>query len=325
MIKCSKCRKEKQIESYLNLKNKKYKNCFECREKCKNWREKNKQRVSEYNKLILNVKNNNKLEITVIYAKKKELTDIPENWIKFESQINAAKELNLYPANINKVIKGQLKMTGGYNFKSIIEKKEKLDIENWDKIKEKNSFGNLSKGKPSNHRVLHETINTIIGKKCCKCKEWNPLTEYNKDKNHWDKLRVECKKCLVEYRKKNRKQIQKTMTKYETKRKLIDPEFKLIKTLRSRLNGAIKCQNAQKLNTTMELTGCTISFLKGYLEAKFTDGMTWDCHGDWHIDHIKPCSSFNFKNTTEQQQCFHYTNLQPLWAIDNLCKGDKII
>jgi hypothetical protein len=50
--------------------------------------------------------------------------------------------------------------------------------------------------------------------------------------------------------------------------------------------------------------------------------MSWNNHGQWHIDHVRPCSSFNLLNPEEQQQCFHYTNLQPLWAADNLSKSD---
>jgi len=61
------------------------------------------------------------------------------------------------------------------------------------------------------------------------------------------------------------------------------------------------------------------------LETKFLEGMDWDNYGiyGWHIDHIKPCSLFNLENIEEQKKCFHYTNLQPLWAIDNLKKGNK--
>lgn len=53
--------------------------------------------------------------------------------------------------------------------------------------------------------------------------------------------------------------------------------------------------------------------------------MTWANYGEWHIDHILPCASFNLSDYKEQQKCFHYTNLQPLWAVDNYKKHDKII
>ena len=53
--------------------------------------------------------------------------------------------------------------------------------------------------------------------------------------------------------------------------------------------------------------------------------MTWDNHGEWHIDHIKPCASFDLTDADQQRECFNYTNLQPLWAKDNLSKGAKIL
>ena len=84
-----------------------------------------------------------------------------------------------------------------------------------------------------------------------------------------------------------------------------------------------KNKGGKKCNTTMNLTGCDLPFLKGYLEEKFTEGMTWENHGKWHIAHIKPCCSFNLEDEDEQKKCFHYSNLQPLWARDNLSKGGK--
>ena len=73
----------------------------------------------------------------------------------------------------------------------------------------------------------------------------------------------------------------------------------------------------------MELTGCSKDELFKYLESKFIEDMTWDNYGKWHIDHIRPCASFNLENSEEQIECFHYTNLQPLWAKDNISKGSK--
>lgn len=94
--------------------------------------------------------------------------------------------------------------------------------------------------------------------------------------------------------------------------------------MKSRLGNAIKRKNATKSKSTLELPGCELSFLKGYLESKFEAGMNWENHGEWHIDHIKPCNSFNLVDIEEQKKCFHYTNLQPLWKLDNLSKGSKV-
>ena len=71
--------------------------------------------------------------------------------------------------------------------------------------------------------------------------------------------------------------------------------------------------------------GCTYEELVKYIESKFTEGMNWDNYGrkGWHIDHIKPCASFDLSNYEQQKQCFHYTNLQPFWWKDNLEKAAK--
>ena len=76
----------------------------------------------------------------------------------------------------------------------------------------------------------------------------------------------------------------------------------------------------------MELIGCSVSKLMKHLEGKFQDGMTWETRGvhGWHVDHIIPCKVFDLTDPEQQKQCFHYTNLQPLWAEDNLKKGDKV-
>ena len=84
-------------------------------------------------------------------------------------------------------------------------------------------------------------------------------------------------------------------------------------------------KKAKKSNRTLKLTGCSLSFLVGYLEGKFKDKMTWENYGEWHIDHRRPCASFDLLNEEEQMMCFHYTNLQPMLASENLSKGSKII
>lgn len=102
-----------------------------------------------------------------------------------------------------------------------------------------------------------------------------------------------------------------------------DPTYKLTQYMRSRVRNAINLNAGTKRDRTFDLVGCTAAELRLKLEAKFTEGMTWDNYGEWHVDHIKPCASFDMALDSEQKLCFHYSNLQPLWAEDNIRKSDN--
>ena len=110
---------------------------------------------------------------------------------------------------------------------------------------------------------------------------------------------------------------------YKRNRYQNDQKYRLMRNLRTRLCGAFRAQGVRKTTSTMKLCGCSLEKLKQHLESQFTEGMTWDNKGDWHVDHIKPCASFDLTDPEEQKKCFHYTNLQPLWALDNMRKGAK--
>lgn len=107
------------------------------------------------------------------------------------------------------------------------------------------------------------------------------------------------------------------------KRRYIDPYYKITLILRSRLTNALR--NNLRYKSTLELLGCSVEKLWAHLEKSFKPGMTRENHGEWHIDHIIPCISFDLSKPEEQNKCFHYTNLQPLWAHQNLSKGAKIL
>jgi len=97
------------------------------------------------------------------------------------------------------------------------------------------------------------------------------------------------------------------------------PGNKLRRALRSRMYAALKGLN--KSAGTMKLLGVSdIETVKLHLESQFKPGMTWENHGTWHIDHKVPIVSFDLTKPEEQQKAFHYTNLQPLWALENLTK-----
>lgn len=94
-------------------------------------------------------------------------------------------------------------------------------------------------------------------------------------------------------------------------------------SMRARLWLALKGKN--KTSTTLDLIGCDTEELRRHLESQFTKGMNWNNYGinGWHVDHIEPCASFDLTDEDQQKKCFHYTNLQPLWAKDNLRKSNK--
>lgn len=138
-------------------------------------------------------------------------------------------------------------------------------------------------------------------------------SKYNK------KWKAENKQKIKDYRYKYKKQ----RAEQRKARRKKDIEYKILGNLRTRLGSALK--GKLKKDRTKNFLGCSINELKEHLEFKFQPGMTWENYGKcgWHIDHILPCASFDLSDLDQQKKCFHYTNLQPLWAEDNLKKGDS--
>lgn len=113
--------------------------------------------------------------------------------------------------------------------------------------------------------------------------------------------------------------------KYRKYKRKTDVKYRLTDIVRRRIKDYIRINNITKKNKTFDIVGCTPEFLKEHLEKQFKNEMTWENYGlyGWHIDHIIPLSSA--KNEEELYKLCHYTNLQPLWAKENLSKGSKIL
>lgn len=140
---------------------------------------------------------------------------------------------------------------------------------------------------------------------------------------------------LAEYRRQSSK-YKERVEKYKKEGRYKEYQSEYNKKLQVRLRNkislkiyvALKTQNESKMLEFDDYLGCTIEFFKEYISSLFQDGMSWDNWGrgsdKWHIDHIKPCASFDFSDINQQKECFHYSNQQPLWEHDNLSKSSKI-
>lgn len=196
-------------------------------------------------------------------------------------------------------------------------------------------------------------------KVCSKCRIEKSKTEFYNRKTSKDNLHPSCKECYRKYCFDNKEKIslrnkiwvknnREHKIKYDKEYKKLnaqkyidyrienkeksnlyrkekrdnDPLYKLTGNLRRRVLHSFKRKYWNKNNTTKHLLGCDFDQVKQYLESKFTEGMTWENQGKWHIDHIIPLSSA--KTESDLKKLCHYTNLQPLWAIDNLTKSNKI-
>ncbi len=149
-----------------------------------------------------------------------------------------------------------------------------------------------------------------------KMKKRYSTKEYKENKKEYDKL----------YWKANRKRLIALKIKKNKIKRKVDHGYRLKENLRRRINCALSLIGIKRTKRTLELLGVpNIEFLKKYLENKFKPGMSWKKRSLIHIDHIIPCKAFDLTDPKQQAKCFHYTNLQPLWAHENLSKGAKIL
>jgi len=157
-------------------------------------------------------------------------------------------------------------------------------------------------------------------------KKSQEFRDNNKDylKEYFRKYREENKQIIKERRKKHYQENKQKINQKNIERKNKNPNIKIAHSLRNRI---IKVLNGtSKSKSTVELLGCSIDEFRIFLENKFYNNMSWENYGSvWHIDHIKPCASFDLILQDEQEKCFHYSNMQPLLAEENLSKGKKIL
>jgi hypothetical protein len=222
-----------------------------------------------------------------------------------------------------------IKETGEKKYETeckLCRKQYRIDHKEEIKIQRKN-YREKNKNIISERNKIYSTNNrdSILEKK-------RNYTLKNKDKKReYDKKYREEKKEEKSLRDKiyyenNKEKIFEKAREYNKKRRSTDINYKVTGNLRNRVYCAItKRYKINKSFLALELLGCSVDECREYLELQFKEGMSWDNYGThgWHIDHISPCASFDLTDPEQQKICFHYTNLQPLWATDNIKKGFK--
>ena len=129
----------------------------------------------------------------------------------------------------------------------------------------------------------------------------------------------------AEWARRNRERLRQRLRIYLRERNRSDPGFAMRLRLRARFLQAIRGKITVRSATRVSqgLVGCSWPELKLHLESKFLPEMSWDNRSQWHIDHIKPLCTFDLTDPQQQAVAFHYSNLQPLWALDNMRKGRR--
>lgn len=146
-----------------------------------------------------------------------------------------------------------------------------------------------------------------------------------KDENKWAVRKGLA--CWIQSRPKTKQTKEERnawVAEYKRRRLRSDYWFKLRVSCSNRIYQALKKQQMVKSERTLNLIGCSVDYLREYLASMFEAGMSWDNYGKWHVDHIIPCASFDLTDQKQQKLCFHFSNLRPAWARENMSKGDKM-
>lgn len=213
----------------------------------------------------------------------------------------------------------------------------------WKDISYHDGYCNTCKACKSEYRRNKPRIDHLVSVKnfeCFSCKINKPSDDFHRNKRKVKGIESVCKECRRDiskndyktrketikqkarsYYEHNKETILKAQLKRQKERLKEDPRYALTRRLRNRLYYALKNKSWKKDTHFSDYIGCDQEFLVKHIENQFKDGMTWDNKGLWDIDHIIPLSSATTQE--EMYKLCHYTNLQPLWTIDNIKKGNK--
>lgn len=187
--------------------------------------------------------------------------------------------------------------------------------------------------KQRNNNEINPNPN-IKHKTCVRCKNNKDVENYKITSRTMDGYFPYCKDCTPEttwtkekQKESEKKYIAKNPDKIREKWKRQGKNInrRVRDSLNHRISEALQTQNLTKNNKTFNYVGCSRDELKKWFEYNFENGMSWDNYGEWHIDHVMPCSLFDLSREDDKLNCFSWKNLRPCWAYENITKGNKII
>ena len=185
------------------------------------------------------------------------------------------------------------------NRDDINAKRRENGKELYEKIKEKE----LERGRKRNENPEYKL----------KCKEYNRI-KYQNNKEHITEINNK-------YREEHKDECRERQRNWKKQKRQNDEQFRILGNMRSRICDVLR---GCKSKTTKEYLGCTSEEFRKHIEEQFRDGMTWENYGEWHIDHITPLK-YGEPTFEEVVERLHYKNTQPLWARENISKGNRFI
>jgi len=300
--KCCKCKEVKHIEFFCKHKGKKDGYDTMCKACHKQWRKENKERIAERNKQYY--QENKERNKQWRKENKERIAERHKQWRK-ENKERIAEHRKQY----REENKERIKQYREENKERLSERKKQYYQENKERIAERTKqYHQENKERRKQYRQENK----------------ERIAEYRKqyleeNKERLKQYREENKERLKQYREENRER----KNERHKQRKITDPLYKLTCNLRARTYKAFQYKSYRKTSKTAEMLGVPYEIAFAHIERQFTKGMTWENQGEWHIDHIIPLASA--ETESELIKLCHYTNLQPLWAFDNISKSDNLI
>jgi hypothetical protein len=181
-----------------------------------------------------------------------------------------------------------------------------------------------------NNVVMSQSGRRFTGGKKVADKKWRDSNKdylSNKHKTWSEKNREHLNTYHKEWREKNIDKHRENKRNYEKTRKANDPLYKLISNFRTAIYQVLKENNVDKNGHYFEVLKYTPEELINHLKKQFTDGMTWDNYGQWHVDHVMPISVHDIQEIGDDEfmRCWSLSNLQPMWGDENIRKSNKIL